>query len=911
MQLILTNLFRPKWQHPRSDVRKKAVGNLDPGQDNDQTILETIAREDRDPDVRRQALNKLVNVDCLSQLADHDVDAGVRQSALNRLCDLVTGLDAIELPMARRLQVLDRLAQTDYLLHVALKGDCYEIRQEAVLRLVDESALAKVITDADSRPLRQLAAESIRDPELLQQLIRQVRQSDKNLYRTLKSRQDAQRDEAQREQSRQQAQQHLCQALEKLAEESVAPHYQAKLQGLKLQWDSLDFEPAHNYLTRFDKAHAQCVLKADRYAEELAERDQQACAHSEQQQLLATIRQAAEALTQPTAADQRSATSELEHWQQRWQELAVIRPVTTSEQQQFDQCHANVSQRLAHWQRYDELAPQLQAADETEQLTALLEQLAWPRQLPTTPLLQHCRLRLTTLQQQLQPAPEPGDDALRDHLERLEQALDQGALTAATDAIRPLREQQRQLRGRDKQQFTRLNARYQELQGWQQFATRPKLEALCQAMEALSADDSQAVANRAAQLKELQQQWKQLDSPLIPHGLRRQYQQANDRAYSNCRDYFDQQRQLRQQNLSQRERLCEQLDHLLQHTDWSRADLKSLVASNRQLRSDWRHFSPVERAPGKKLQKRFNQGLKALEQQLDQMRRSNGELKQQLTGQAERLLGDSDLDAGAEQARELQRQWKQLGPTERELEQQLWPRFNDACNQLHQRAKTARADNEEQARQQCEALCVELEDTHQPLPLSPARLQQQFQQQLDQLADGRRLQRRFETALFAYQLRCHPQEPDWSALQQLEQQCQQLEKALLDGQQPPLQPINGTLPETLADDVRAAVAARLDALQRISAAPDGIDALLASSDRALRLLCIRREILCGQTTPDEDQALRMEYQMERLQDALQQDSNEPTCVRSMLQLQRLWLTVPFNSFFEELNQRFTDAPRPE
>ena len=43
--------------------------------------------------------------------------------------------------------------------------------------------------------------------------------------------------------------------------------------------------------------------------------------------------------------------------------------------------------------------------------------------------------------------------------------------------------------------------------------------------------------------------------------------------------------------------------------------------------------------------------------------------------------------------------------------------------------------------------------------------------------------------------------------------------------------------------------------------------------KALKLLCIRAEILVNQDTPEEDKALRMEYQVSRLQQGFGQNSS--------------------------------------
>jgi len=917
MQLTLTHLFRPKWQHPRADVRKKAIGNLDPAQDNDQTILETVAREDSDQEIRCQALKKITRADCLADVIRNDQDHRIQQTATSRLCDLVSGQTEVELPMARRLQLLEMLEQTDYLLHIVLKGDCFEIRQEALLRLSDQGALSQIINNADNRQLRQLAAEGITDSERLQQLIRSCRQRDKGVYRILKNRLDQQRaDEVQRDAWRQ-TQEHLCCALEKLAEEGVAAHYGAKLQGLKAQWNALPQAADTVYRLRFDKAAAQCQLKADRYAEELAARQLATATAVEQQQRLAELQALTRTLQQPPSEPvEATLQNQITQLQARWQALQQLSPPAGPMEQQFQQLATQASTSCNAWQRYQALLPALEQVSDAADLDALLLQLDWPSSLAQPALLAKLRKQCAPAQSEPPPSEQPASahsnareqQQLRHQLalQQLDSALEQGALQQATDLIRPLRERQASFNRQQRQQYQLLNARYQDLQGWQKFATEPKLEQLCIDMQALAGNSELSDTACAEQLQILQQQWKQLDCPQVPNALRQRFQKANDQAYDRCRDFFEQLRQQRQQNLQQRERLCDQLEELLRTTDWSGNDLKSVLGINRQLRSDWRRFSPVERAQGKKLQKRFNRGLKALESELDNARQRNTGHKQALVEQAAALLLVEEATDAKQTARELQKQWKQLGPATKEQETSLWQAFNGHCEVLFSRIRAQRAGIEEQAREVALTLCQQLETAPQALPESVARIGQRFNDSINELADSRRLQQRFDKALTGYQLRCHPQDPCWPTLVQIEALLHRVEKPLLDQTDSDLEPLAAAQPllAALSSELAPAMQQRLDKLAAVAADPTRLDAVIETSNDALRLLCVRLEILRNQPSPAQDQALRMEYQMSRLQDALLQDSSQAPCIEAVMGLQQQQLCIAFNGYFDELNERF-------
>lgn len=916
MQLILTHLFRPKWQHPRPEVRKKAIGNLNPDQDNDQSILQQVACQDSDIEIRCQALQKLLNVELLTDIATNDTSSQARQAAGQRLCELICGSVGAGLPMAQRLKLLDRLEQTATLLQITLEGDCFEIRQEALLRISDQDALTQVVNETDNRQLRQLAAEGITDSEHLQQLIRTIRQRDKNVYRLLKNRLDQQRADAAEAAAWQQTQEQLCSALEKLAEEAVVAHYGAKLQALRNQWQGLPQTPAASFVTRFDNAAAQCQLKADRYAEEMAAREKVAAAQTEQTRLQQQLQQLQQNLHQPAAEfDLTSCATQLEQLHRRWQELDAIAPGGSAKNNSFNAAIAQSQQTVMAWLRWQEIVPTLADINERSELDTLEQQLAWPEQLPEPAPLAKLRRQCRAANQPAQPsqpnarqqARAQQQQANQEQLEQLLQALDQGSLQRVGELIRPLRDNQSSFSANQRSTFKQLHSRWLELQDWQKFATQPKLEQLCDAMEALSANTELNETQAAEQLQALQQQWKQLDSPNIPNTLRQRFQQANDRAYEQCRGYFERLRQLRESNLQQRERLCDQLDALLTDTDWNQPDLRALLTSNRQLRSDWRKFSPVERAQGKKLQKRFNRALKTLESQVQVAQAHNESAKQALVEQAMALSQQTDTQQAAQTARALQKQWKQIGPAGKEQEAALWPQFRNACDQLFAKLKSERADIESQARAAAQQLCEQLEGAEALLADSTTRLRQRFEESVSELQDSRRLQQRFDHALSRYQLKFHPNDPHWSTLQQIESLCQQLEKPLLDQAQVDSELLSTAqeLGSRLSGELAAAVQQRLDMLQQLLENSTALDQVIEHSNDALRLLCVRLEILRNTPSPAEDQALRMEYQMARLQDALQQDSSQAPCIDALLELQQQRLLVPFNSFFDELNERFT------
>jgi len=76
-----------------------------------------------------------------------------------------------------------------------------------------------------------------------------------------------------------------------------------------------------------------------------------------------------------------------------------------------------------------------------------------------------------------------------------------------------------------------------------------------------------------------------------------------------------------------------------------------------------------------------------------------------------------------------------------------------------------------------------------------------------------------------------------------------------------------------------------------------------------RLLCIELEILCDKETPQEDKAMRMQYQLDQLQKGLQSASASGSRAEQIEQLQIKWMTAAPASteWREKLHSRFNQT----
>ncbi|MEO6409423.1 MAG: DUF349 domain-containing protein, partial [Burkholderiaceae bacterium] len=259
-----------------------------------------------------------------------------------------------------------------------------------------------------------------------------------------------------------------------------------------------------------------------------------------------------------------------------------------------------------------------------------------------------------------------------------------------------------------------LTPKIQELReadDWKRFANVAIQEQLCARMEVLKATDDLDAA--AKEVRELQEQWRaSADVPRAQaDGLWRRFKAAHDEVWARCEAHFAAQATERTDNLAKKTVLCEQAEALSESTDWIKTS-ESLKA----LQAEWKTIGPVSRGREKAIWERFRGACDTFftrrHQDLAERKTSwndNLARKEALCEKAEALAQSADWDKTAGEIRQLQAEWKTIGPVKKSRSEAIWQRFRAACDtffsRFAQRHDTARAERVA-AR---EAICEEIE----------------------------------------------------------------------------------------------------------------------------------------------------------------------------------------------------------
>jgi hypothetical protein len=387
-------------------------------------------------------------------------------------------------------------------------------------------------------------------------------------------------------------------------------------------------------------------------------------------------------------------------------------------------------------------------------------------------------------------------------------------------------------------------------------------------------------ATLADRIKSLRDEWRTL-SKGAGESLEadwQRFQEAAQKAYQPCHEYFEAQALVRQENLQRRSALLERLAAFEAQHDWEQPDWRILITALRESKQEWRRHSPVDRAAGKALQERFAALMGSLQSRLDAEYARNVTEKKSLIERAQRLLASEDSRKAIDAVKELQQKWQAVGLVPRDEDQQLWKEFRQHCDAAFQKRQQESTDHTaglETNRSKAITLCEELEKIavlSGPELLQNARKLPDLRSALEAIGEfprggARELRGRFERALERCEMAVAQQqardaERSWTDLLDAADRVRAYRLAIARNADAAERDVLRQAAENYIAAVGGLPKGGLEAIKSELAREDGSD--LAANEAALRTLCIRAEILSDIPTPPEDQGLRREYQVQRL-----------------------------------------------
>jgi hypothetical protein len=884
----------------------------------------------------------------LHELSKENGDADVGRLARNCLSELLAGTRKTSPALNARLDFLSRHPETQLLEFVALNGVETELRRFVQDRITEQSLLRNIAVKDAVLANRQAALERITDTSVLEAVIRQTHKHDKQIHRQSQARLDAIR-EAQERPARVRAEsEQICTTLEAMVHEDDWQQALDTLQALDDRWQAIADEAGAEFLTRYQQAH-DAVIRASaafREAREAEQREREAIL-ARRQALLSEVAQRKVQLQDDQGLTKDTETAylaELESWQRAWSQAGEL-PASQAQplEDQFTQDISFIRHRLEasrrHRQMQQELESLLHEAERvlaskrpvTEQEIKSLEKRRKQRDWPAdSEQLNNVLHRFKDIDKQLRKRLNHQRQQRTAELERLPGMLDQledllkkktikeaaplhDRIHSSINHLKTLGVTDREL-GKYTRRLHALTPQVRELQSWRSWGGDEARERLCNEIESLIGSDINP-AELAAEIRRLRNEWNQLrsDGSAAVKTLRKRFDKAAREAYKPCEVFFKQQAAQRSEHLQAKHALLERLQDYLASADWSHMDWKAAVKFQRQLTSDWRRAGPVDRRKNKEIEAQYRDAIKVLDEHLATERAHNLQQRKALIERVRGLIDNDNINNAIDECKRLQSQWQTTVAGRRQLENSLWKEFREACDAVFDRRRQqqhAHHELEKQNKAEKQQLCSQLEELTSSTMADLADAERRVHKLVDQWSetgpvakrDSQALEKRFEKAREAFQahaaaLHEAAAREQLALLRKKADYCTQAEQ-LLENPDPAavrssLEDLDNKWDETPSLNDSATEQTIQKRYQKLK------KALLAGDEQRDRLLnelrtnldhrkelCLRMEILCGAESPAGEQQARMEFQANRLAEAIGHGVDDP--VGSVSDLEREW-----------------------
>lgn len=880
-------LFKPKWQHKNADIRLAAV-STEQAPEFLQQLVE-IAAGDTDSRVRCAAIKRLHKLENILKLSSLEKDQEAQALLHARIRQLTTSSAADRPPLALRLQVLQGSDDRDLIEHLASNAVETELRRAAIAKVKRQGLLGDyAMADEDSEN-RQLAASLITQHTTLKRVIDGLRTRDKQLYAQLQERLHEESIALFDPQAINAEALKICTALEHYAIDPAADH-DAEIAAQHLAWKRVTEHVTADMQLRYRRV-SERLANPPRAAVEI-ESSQPAPESHDTSSVESVDQKHTEAVEDEIVAEAVPS-----------QELAKV--ATDIMLYDADNAQQPNAKRISAFRSKLDAALQRSEPAHADDLSAFQQA--------------DKALREMMLQVEKQRAlAEKEVSEAEKHLKTLVTALEVGELHNALASQSTLRQMHKdRTAGHDHawkritSQLANQKGRINELREWQHWSNNKVRQRLISDMEALPAADLHPDALLES-VKSLQAEWKALEiSEQIPAEkhfspapwMWRKFSAAGHAAFDTIKPFLDKRSEIQSRHAQSLATFCAELEQLADATPTDWTALGKAITRGRKKLHDLNNIPARQRQKlAKQLKAALDAGNKVIQDQYDQVEKE----KMKLIRSASQLVHLPERSDAIAQAKSLQSAWKDAGSLWRSKEQELWNQFREHLDPLfdelkQQHASEKAADQEKLAAQK--ALCAEMKDilaSADDLASQHGKVQGLRNSWKDIEYPDRKLLADFQAMLEEFQAREVKAE---QKLLDAKHDRLWVKSALLHELAVSGRTASGSLSKKTETRVKkdwpegtstGPFETSLDNACESILSGTAVETTAAETSKRLddaRLLSIRLEFLAGLESPANEQAQRMQYQVDRLAQSMSGDVTRQSAEEEARELEKSWLAM--------------------
>ncbi|MCH5176784.1 MAG: DUF349 domain-containing protein [Prevotellaceae bacterium] len=258
--------------------------------------------------------------------------------------------------------------------------------------------------------------------------------------------------------------------------------------------------------------------------------------------------------------------------------------------------------------------------------------------------------------------------------------------------------------------------------------------ALCERAEKL--EEEEDVVSAFRQLQQLHQEFREI-GPVdreLRESIWTRFKTASTVINKRHQDFFEARKAQENENLEKKTAICEQveafdLDSLKTFADWNAVSEKIIA-----LQSEWKTIGFAPQKTNVKIYERFRAACDAFFTRKAEFFKTvrdslntNLHLKQELCEKAEALQNSTEWKETTDALVALQKQWKEIGTVPKKYSDEIWKRFNTACDTFFEAKKAA---NSTQHTEQQENLQKKQAIIDSLAAIDPSATDEDFRQQL-------------------------------------------------------------------------------------------------------------------------------------------------------------------------------------
>jgi len=176
----LFDLFRPKWKNSNWLVRLAAIQKV-----TNQSVLEHVARNDKDGDVRSAAVQKIANQSVLEHVVKNDGYWKVREAAIRNVTNqsIIEHLAKNDEASNVRVAAIQKVTNQSIIKHLAKNDKHSDVRVAAIQKVTNQSFLEYAAKNDKDSDVRMIAYDALENKEELKALfnIYKIKDIDKRI----------------------------------------------------------------------------------------------------------------------------------------------------------------------------------------------------------------------------------------------------------------------------------------------------------------------------------------------------------------------------------------------------------------------------------------------------------------------------------------------------------------------------------------------------------------------------------------------------------------------------------------------------------------------------------------------------------------------------------------------------------